>query len=458
MASSGKIEIEKFNGQSFELWKPNMKDMLVDKDQWIVVYSRTKPTTMLDEDWAKLDQKEKSTIWLCISYSILLKVSREATVKALWDKLGTFYQFKFLVNKFFLQKNLYNLRKKDGDSVIEHLNTFNTLASKLTQEKWKMRPLNEFIIALNQEKDNLVQMGAIKHSKNQALAAIDAPKRSGRDKEKGKGKFNESKKERPVKYSERSSLPKGKKKKERTLFSYCSKGFHPKENCMRKTINEMAKQLQQHNLTMPENAKKKDDNKTGDGRGRAQDGHALMAITSTPLDWILDLGASNHMAASKDEFYSIEESTRSPIYLGDATPAKITHFGSRRKVEFTLDSTMITDISTGSQLTHEIEDHGSHLYLLSHFVPKSISNVFLLQSNDIRRLWHEIFGHLNHKYLHQLNKENMVEGLPAIKFTSRVCQGCILGKHLEQNFDKGKAHRASSPIGLIHNDITGSFP
>jgi hypothetical protein len=35
---------------------------------------------------------------------------------------------------------------------------------------------------------------------------------------------------------------------------------------MRKTIDEMVEQLQQHNLTMPENAKKKDDNRTG---GRA---------------------------------------------------------------------------------------------------------------------------------------------------------------------------------------------
>jgi hypothetical protein len=89
---------------------------------------------------------------------------------------------------------------------------------------------------------------------------------------------------------------------------------------MRKTIDEMAKQLQQHNLTVPKNAKKKDDNRTG---GRAQDGHALMAVTSTPSYWILDLGASNHMAASKYEFSSIEESTRSLIYLRDATPAKV---------------------------------------------------------------------------------------------------------------------------------------
>ena len=81
-------------------------------------------------------------------------------------------------------------------------------ASKLTQEKWKIPPLNDFIATLTQEKAKLVQMGAIKHSKNKALAATDAPKSSGRDKQKGKGKFNESKKERPVQSSERSSLPK----------------------------------------------------------------------------------------------------------------------------------------------------------------------------------------------------------------------------------------------------------
>jgi hypothetical protein len=57
-------------------------------------------------------------------------------------------------------------------------------ASKLTQEKWKMPPLNDLISELTQEKDKLVQMGAIKHSKNQALAATDAPKSSGKDKEK----------------------------------------------------------------------------------------------------------------------------------------------------------------------------------------------------------------------------------------------------------------------------------
>ena len=76
----------------------------MDKDQWIMVDPCTKPMKMSDEDWKKLDRKAKSTIRLCVSDSVLLNVSGEATTKTLWEKLGTLYQSKSLVNKFFLQK------------------------------------------------------------------------------------------------------------------------------------------------------------------------------------------------------------------------------------------------------------------------------------------------------------------------------------------------------------------
>eukprot|EP00253_Pinus_taeda_P016958 PITA_16958 len=95
MVSSGKIEIEKFNGQIFEVWKLKMEDLFVDKDEWIAVDSG------------------------------------EATVKDLWDKLGTLYRSKSLVNKLFIRKKLYNLRMRDGDSVTERLNAFNTVVSQL---------------------------------------------------------------------------------------------------------------------------------------------------------------------------------------------------------------------------------------------------------------------------------------------------------------------------------------
>ena len=62
---------------------------------------------------------------------MLLNVLGEATTKVLWDKLGALYQSKSLVNKLFPWKKLYNLRMKDGDSVTEHLDTFNIMVSQL---------------------------------------------------------------------------------------------------------------------------------------------------------------------------------------------------------------------------------------------------------------------------------------------------------------------------------------
>jgi hypothetical protein len=52
----------------------------------------------------------------------------------------------------------------------------------------------------------------------------------------------------------------------------------------------------------------------------------------------------------------------------------------------------------------------------------------------------------------------MVDGLPDIHFSKEICEGCVLGKHPQEKFDKGKTQKASSPFDLIHNDIMGPFP
>jgi hypothetical protein len=44
MVSFSRIEIEKFNGKKFDLCKLKMEDLLVDREQWIVVDPSTEPT------------------------------------------------------------------------------------------------------------------------------------------------------------------------------------------------------------------------------------------------------------------------------------------------------------------------------------------------------------------------------------------------------------------------------
>jgi hypothetical protein len=356
LSQSTKLILNPFN--YFE-WKTKISLLLQSKGLYRVTMGTKNKLTTAAEKIKYFNKLDEAIGLICLSISrdLLFHVSGATTPDVVWTTLEGLFgkqnamrvhqleneiislspihfsnlqEFFTKFKSILVELNACGVMKKEEQLILSILSKLGPEyfvfvssfhASKLTQEKWKMPPLNDFIAVLNQEQSKLVQMGSIKRSKNQALVATDAPKRSGKDKKKGTGKFPELKKERFTQSSENSSEPKGKKKKkERTLCSYCSKGFHPEENCMRKTIDEMAKQLQQHNLTMPENAKKKDDNRTG---GRARDGHALMVVTFTPSTWILDSGASNHMAASKDEFSSIKESTRSPIYLGDATPAKV---------------------------------------------------------------------------------------------------------------------------------------
>ena len=52
----------------------------------------------------------------------------------------------------------------------------------------------------------------------------------------------------------------------------------------------------------------------------------------------------------------------------------------------------------------------------------------------------------------------MVIGLPKIKFSKGVCQGCILGKHPEHKLERASNERTSAPLELIHSDVFGPFP
>ena len=49
----------------------------------------------------------------------------------------------------------------------------------------------------------------------------------------------------------------------------------------------------------------------------------------------------------------------------------------------------------------------------------------------------------------------MVLGLPSISSTKGVCEGCFLGKHHMEMFEKGQAWHAKEQLQLIHSDICG---
>jgi hypothetical protein len=97
------------------------------------------------------------------------------------------------------------------------------------------------------------------------------------------------------------------------------------------------------------------------------------------------------------------------------------------------------------------------LYTFSEFIEPD-SSLLLTHANESSRIWHERFGHLNFRYMQQLSNKRLVDGLPNIHFSKGIYEGCFLGKHPQEKFDKGKTQKYSYPLDLIHSDLMGPFP
>ena len=123
--------------------------------------------------------------------------------------------------------------------------------------------------------------------------------------------------------------PKGKREKGRKgeKCTYFHKGLHPESACMQKQIYLMNQILQKNNLGyhIPEGAKKKKPEDPNSKKGNS--GNALIAINSSLDTWIIDSGASHHMAASEAVYSSLDACKGPPILMGDNSSVEVTDKG-----------------------------------------------------------------------------------------------------------------------------------
>jgi hypothetical protein len=251
----------------------------------------------------------------------------------------------------------------------------------------------------------------------------------------------------------------------------------------------MTQILHQNNLGdhIPEGAKKKKPEDQNPKKGNSR--HALIVINSSSYAWIIDSGASHHMAAKKEFYSSLDACKGPPILMGDNSPLEVngkgrieltngsfenvlhtpklffnllfvyqmTNSGTRNKFIFTPNAVDIYDMQTNSRVSTGEVNHQSRLFTFSKFIEPDSALLFT-HADESSRIWHERFGHLNFIYMQQLSKQILVDGLPYIHFSKGVCEGCVLGKYPQEKFDKGKTQRAFAPLDLIHSDLMGPFP
>ena len=80
----------------------------------------------------------------------------------------------------------------------------------------------------------------------------------------------------------------------------------------------------------------------------------------------------------------------------------MTHTGIPKRVSFTPNDVDITEIASVKLIVKGHANHHAKAYEFSHFVADEKPTALLTHGNEVSRLWHERFGHLNFKYLQQL--------------------------------------------------------
>ena len=244
---SARFEIEKFNGKNnFEIWKVKMHDLLVQQGVAKAMLGKNKrPPSMTEDEWDEMDDRALSAIRLCLADDVLFNIVSEKTATGLWSKLEKLYMTKSLTNRILLKLQLYSLRMKEGTSIADHLNVFNTLLVQLNSLDVKFDSEDKAITllcSLPESWDHFVT--SISFSTSEilefddvvgALLAEETRKRSNADTStsevmmaRGRSRERHS----GGKHSDSRSKSKGKKPKVKCW--HCGKAVHLKKDCWKR--------------------------------------------------------------------------------------------------------------------------------------------------------------------------------------------------------------------------------
>jgi hypothetical protein len=141
------------------------------------------------------------------------------------------------------------------------------------------------------------------------------------------------------------------------------------------------------------------------------------------------------------------------IFVNLLSMYQMKKYGTKKTVIFTSDVVDIYDMKTNSKVSIDEENHQSRIYTFSEFIQPDFA-LLLTHADEGSRKWHESFKNLNFRYMQQLRKKGMVDGLPDIHFSMEFMRDLFL----QEKFDKGKTHKDSFPLDLIHSDLMGPFP
>jgi len=85
-----------------------------------------------------------------------------------------------------------------------------------------------------------------------------------------------------------------------------------------------------------------------------------------------------------------------------------------------------------------------------------LASIVFLTKEDDTWLWHRRLCHTHIQHFNRLNRKQLVEGLPKLKFEKdRVCEACLKGKQTKVSFKSKNIVSTERPLEMLHMDLFG---
>ncbi|GKA92256.1 putative RNA-directed DNA polymerase [Tanacetum coccineum] len=393
---------------------------------------------------------------------------------------------------------MMRLKYTDGSPITDHLNAFQGIINQLAgmgikfedeiQGLWLLGTLPDtwetFRTSLsNSAPDGVITMELAKGSilneetrrKSQGSSSqsdVLVTERRGRSQSRGPSNRG----------NHRSSSSKGKFADVECY--HCHKKGHTMKFC-----RQLKKENKKKNYNNQKNKHKKDDdgddntevNTTTDEFFVCYD-YDMVNLANDDSSWILDSGATCHVATRKDYYSSYTPGDFGVVRMGNTGLSRIAGIGDiclkfDTGMELVLHNVKhVPDMRLNIISTGLLDEDGYHnssgnglwkvtlgslivargkreskLYMTHPKISKSIVNV--VDNDDMTELWHKRLGHMSEKGMSILSKNNVLSGVHDINL--KKCSHCLAGKQTRLAFKSRSPFRMENILDLVHSDVCG---
>nr|GFA03027.1 hypothetical protein [Tanacetum cinerariifolium] len=170
--------------------------------------------------------------------------------------------------------------------------------------------------------------------------------------------------------------------------------------------------------------------------------------------WIIDSGGSKHVTGNHALLTNFVEKFLRTVRFGNNDFAVIAGYGDvGLEVAFRKSTCFVRNEDGVDLLTG---DRSWNLYTISLNEVASNYSTCLLANSSQSWLWHQRLSHLNFATINNLVKNNLIQGLPKMKFEKdHLCSACEQGKIHRKHHKSKTAFASNKPLYLLHMDLCG---